>query len=126
MMTTKNNGPLLKNYTYDRVRSFVELGLPGLGAFYFALSQIWGLPYGEEVVGTLAALTTLLGIFVVISRKQYNEDGPAFDGTMRVLEDDAERSLYSLDVDTPLEKLPKQKEIRLRVAPQKEAPDLDS
>ena len=36
--------------------------LPALGTLYFALAGIWGLPYGEQLVGTITAIDTFLGV----------------------------------------------------------------
>ena len=47
--------------------------LPALGTLYFALASIWGLPYGEQVVGTVTAIDTFLGVILGISTMQYNK-----------------------------------------------------
>ncbi len=39
----------------------------------FALAGIWGLPYGEQVVGTITAVDTFLGVLLGISSAQYNK-----------------------------------------------------
>ena len=56
---------------YQILKYVAQIALPALGAFYFALSQIWGLPYGEQIVGTIAALDTLLGVLLGISTYNY-------------------------------------------------------
>ena len=43
------------------------------GTLYFALAGIWGLPYGEQVVGTITAVDTFLGVILGISTSQYNK-----------------------------------------------------
>ena len=43
------------------------------GTLYFALAQIWHLPYGEEIVGTITAIDTFLGVVLEISTIQYNK-----------------------------------------------------
>ena len=58
---------------YDILKYVALIALPALGTFYFALSQIWGLPCGEEVVGTIAAIDTLLGALLGISTYKYNQ-----------------------------------------------------
>lgn len=63
----------LSDKTYDILKYIAQIALPALGAFYFALSQIWGLPYGEQIVGTIAAVDTLLGVLLGISTYQYNK-----------------------------------------------------
>lgn len=60
--------------TYDILSWIAKYFLPALGSLYFALSQIWGLPYGEEIVGTLTALDTFLGVILGISKFQYDKE----------------------------------------------------
>ena len=63
----------LTNLTYDRLKWIQRYLLPAAGTLYFALSGIWGLPYGEEILGTFAALTTFLGVILGLSDVAYNE-----------------------------------------------------
>ena len=49
--------------------------LPALGTLYFTLAGIWGLPYGEQIVGTVTAIDTFLGILLGISTYQYTKHG---------------------------------------------------
>jgi hypothetical protein len=68
----------MSSKVYDILKYIAQIALPALGAFYFAISQIWGLPYGEQIVGTIAALDTLLGVLLGISTYNYykgNDNG---------------------------------------------------
>ena len=68
----------MSNKTYDILKYVAQIVLPALGTLYFALSQIWKLPYGEEIVGTITAVDAFLGAILKISSNQYNktkEDG---------------------------------------------------
>lgn len=67
----------LSNTTYDILKWITQLLLPALGTLYFALAGIWGFPYGEEIVGTLVAVDTFLGVCLGISTAKYNKDGTA-------------------------------------------------
>ena len=58
---------------YDVLKYIAQIALPAIGALYFALSQIWGLPYGEEVVGTITAVDAFLGALLGISTMLYNK-----------------------------------------------------
>lgn len=60
----------MSNKTYDILR-IVQIIVPAIGAFYFAVANIWGLPYGEQVTATCAALVTLLGVCLKISSVRY-------------------------------------------------------
>ena len=64
---------MLSNRAYDTLKWIAQIVLPALGALYFGLSSIWGLPYGEEVVGTIAVVDTFLGALLGISTAQYNK-----------------------------------------------------
>ncbi len=63
----------LKNKTYDVLKWLALYLLPALGTLYFALSGIWGLPYGEQVVGTITAADTFLGVLLGISSASYKK-----------------------------------------------------
>lgn len=59
---------------YDILKWVALIFIPALGTLYFAISAIWGLPYGEEIVGTLTAVDTFLGALLGISTYQYNKE----------------------------------------------------
>ena len=64
----------LSNLQYDFMKWLALLFLPAVATLYFALSSIWGLPYGEEVVGTITALDTFLGAILGITTNAYKRD----------------------------------------------------
>lgn len=61
----------ISNKAYDIMKYIAQIVLPALGTFYFAIASIWGLPYGEQIVGTITALDTLLGALLMLSTSQY-------------------------------------------------------
>ena len=63
----------MNNKTYDILKWIAMYLLPALGTLYFALAGIWGFPYGEEIVGTITALDTFLGVILGISTVQYHK-----------------------------------------------------
>lgn len=63
----------LSNKVYDTLKWVAMYLLPALGTLYFALAGIWGLPYGEQIVGTITAVDTFLGVMLGISSAQYNK-----------------------------------------------------
>ncbi|MBO7449052.1 MAG: phage holin [Clostridiales bacterium] len=65
---------LLSNKVYDILVWVVQVILPAVGTLYFTLSQIWGLPYGEQIVGTITAVATCLGAILKISNAKYKKD----------------------------------------------------
>lgn len=63
----------MSNKIYDTLKYIAQVILPAAGTLYFALAGIWGFPYGEAVVGTIAAVDTFLGVALGISTAQYNK-----------------------------------------------------
>ena len=63
----------LSNRTYDILKWVAQYFLPASGTLYFALASIWGLPYGEQIVGTITAVDTFLGVVLGISTAQYKK-----------------------------------------------------
>ena len=63
----------LSNQVYDVLKWIAQYFLPAIGALYFALSTIWGLPYGEQIVGTITAVDACLGVILGISTATYNQ-----------------------------------------------------
>ena len=64
----------MSNNVYDVLKWITQLLLPALGTLYFALAGIWGFPYGEQIVGTLVAIDTFLGVILGISTQKYNAE----------------------------------------------------
>lgn len=58
---------------YDILKWIALVVLPAIGTLYFALSGIWGFPYGEQIVGTITAVDTFLGAVLGISSINYNK-----------------------------------------------------
>ena len=65
----------LSDSNYDWLKWVAQIFLPACGTLYFALSKIWHLPFGEEVVGTITAIDAFLGALLGISTKLYYKAG---------------------------------------------------
>ena len=63
----------LSNEQYDTLKWVALIALPAAGTLYFTISQIWGLPYGEQIDGTITAVDTCLGALLGLSSNTYNE-----------------------------------------------------
>ena len=93
----------MSDSAYDFLSSLVKYILPALGTLYFTLAQIWGLPYGEQVVGTIVAVTTALGIMIGISKKNYDNEPYQFDGEIIVDTDADGNSDLTLAAGRPVD-----------------------
>ena len=68
----------MSDKVYDILKWIALYLLPAVGTLYFALAGIWNFPYGEQVVGTITAVDTFLGVILGISSAKYSaqsEDG---------------------------------------------------
>ena len=63
---------MFSNRTYDILKAIALYWLPALGTLYFALASIWGLPYGEQIVGTITAIDNFLGAILGLSKNRYD------------------------------------------------------
>lgn len=61
------------NKVYDVLKYLTQIVIPATATLYFALAGIWGFPYGEQIVGTLTAIDTFLGVCLGISTMQYKK-----------------------------------------------------
>jgi uncharacterized membrane protein YuzA (DUF378 family) len=61
----------MSNKVYDILKWIAMVVLPALGTLYFALAGIWGFPYAEQIVGSITAIDTFLGIILGISSASY-------------------------------------------------------
>ena len=67
----------LSDKAYSILKWIALYLLPALGTLYFALSGIWGLPYGEAIVGTITAIDTFIAAILGISSANYNKANEA-------------------------------------------------
>lgn len=65
----------MSNETYDTLKEFAQVWLPALGTLYFALAQLWNLPFPAEIVGTITAVDAFLGAILHISTESYKKEG---------------------------------------------------
>lgn len=65
---------IMSNKVYDVLKFVAQIVLPALATFYLTLAGIWGLPFGEQVSGTIMAIDTLLGAVLMISSNKYNKE----------------------------------------------------
>lgn len=81
---------------YDVLKFIAQVGLPALGTLYFTLAGLWGLPSAEEVVATIVAIDTFLGVILQISSASFNAETAT--GTLRVT-DTEDKKTFGLELD---------------------------
>lgn len=62
----------MSSKTYDTLK-FIALAVTPLITFLCSVVNIWGIPYGQQITATLAALDTLVGAIVVIAKSMYDK-----------------------------------------------------
>lgn len=67
----QDKNPILKNKHYDVIKWIALIFLPALGTAYFSIAQLWGLPYAEQVVGTIVIVEVFAGTLLQVSSKRY-------------------------------------------------------
>lgn len=76
--------PLLTNRMYDVLKFITQILLPAAGTLYFTLATIWGLPNADQVVGTIVAADTFLGVLLGLSTSAYNKSDAKYDGGINI------------------------------------------
>lgn len=93
-----------KVYTYGKW--IVQVFMPAIMTFYAALAGLGVAPYGELVIGVMAAVTTLIGSLLQISNSNYQGDG-----TLKLTTDDDSDDDYILELDSEVADLANKKSI---------------
>lgn len=112
-MSHVQSTPIFSGPTYDVIKQIAQYWLPASGALYFALASIWGLPYGEQVVGTITAVDIFLGVLLGISKSQYDKSDERFDGALNV--DHMADDEFQLEFKQELPRLANQDTVTLKV-----------
>lgn len=68
----KKSWILSTNY-YDVLTWIAQIFLPALAALYLAMAGFWSLPFSEQVVGTIMALDTFLGLLLGFSTAEFHK-----------------------------------------------------
>lgn len=64
----------MSNKIYDVLKFIAQIVLPAMATLYVSIASLWGLPYPEEISGTIMAIDTFLGAVLMISSNQYYKD----------------------------------------------------
>ena len=63
----------MSNKVYDVLKFIAQIVLPAIATLYVTLAGIWGLPFSEQIGGTVMAVDTFLGEILMLSSKNYNK-----------------------------------------------------
>jgi hypothetical protein len=64
---------MMSNKLYDVLKWVALVALDAVGLFYSAISGIWGLPFGDEVLATCTAMSLFIGALIGVSSANYKK-----------------------------------------------------
>lgn len=105
---------VLSDAMYKKLKWTATIVLPAAGTLYFAIAEIWGLRYGQQVLGTLIAVQAFFGVVLGVSSNAYRNSDVRFDGEINVSET-PDKTIYSLDLKHDPEELNKKDEAVFKV-----------
>lgn len=115
--------PFLSEKTYKALKQLAMIWLPALAVLYTSLAALWHFPYVLEIVGTITAVDTFLGVLLGISTKQYNNSDARFDGTLNVTQTQ-DGQFHALQLNAgQYESLPTKDAVVLKVRPETLPPE---
>ena len=65
----------MSNKVYDFLKWIAQIFLPATATLCFALASVWGIPYSEQIVGTITAVDAFLGVLLGVSSAKYANSG---------------------------------------------------
>lgn len=63
----------IPNKLYDILKWVALICLPATAVLYGVLANTWKLPYGEEIVMTINAVATFIGVLIGVSTIGHNK-----------------------------------------------------
>lgn len=83
----KPKDPVLSNKLYDFLKFLAQVLLPAAATAYAGVAALWGWGAVTQIVGTIVAVDTFLGVVLAFLTQQYNNSDAPYDGTIHVTED---------------------------------------
>jgi hypothetical protein len=108
---------------YDFLKFLAMIVLPAFATLYFTLAGIWDLPKAQEVVNTIIAVDTFLGVVLQISTAKYDSKRV---GDIEVQELESGSKTYSLNLEGQPEEIEKVDEARFKVVKKEKKKPLPS
>lgn len=92
------NSPIFGENTYDKLKFVAQILLPALASLVFGLTELWELPYGLNLVGTITLIDTFLGVILGVSNAQYKRGITRGEIVINEAEETAKLALNSADL----------------------------
>jgi len=111
------NSILLNDKVYNVLKHVAAIGLPAAAALYYALAQIWHFSHPGQIMATISAVNTFIGIVVGVSNIQYNNSDSKYDGDLQVVDSSDKKKTFALAFNEDPQNLDQLDEVRLKVKP---------
>ena len=72
-MEEKTGFLIMPNTLYDVLTWIGQIVIPALGVLYATLAETWGLPYGDQILKTTAAITVFANAILKYARAKYKK-----------------------------------------------------
>lgn len=112
---SNNIQPILNNKTYDVLKWIAQILLPAIGALYFGIATIWGLPNSEQVVGTITVIDAFLGAILGLTSISYQKSDAKYHGSIEMEEKSTGAKVFSLQLKDEPESLETMDEVTFKI-----------
>lgn len=110
---------IFSDKVYKILKYLTQIALPAVATLYFTISNLWGLPYTEQIMGTITAIVTCLGVLLGVGTYRYNKNDGGTDGSIIIEDgDDISGSSY-VQFDKELTNIIHKPQIKLNVVKEK-------
>lgn len=110
-----SQGFILGKKLYDRLKFIALVLLPAFSTLYFSLGGVWNLPNVTEVIGSITAVDTFLGVLLGLSTKAFNKSPLKYDGAIVITEPEEGKVLYSLELNGAPEDLTSMQQVVFKI-----------
>lgn len=114
---TPSKNPILSDRWYTILEWVARVLLPAVATFYAAVGALWGWDNVTQVVGSIVAFDTFLGLFLGLAQRSYDASSQKFDGNMIVMNSADGGKTFSLELDKNPDELASMDKITFKVQP---------
>lgn len=115
--TTPSKNPILSDRAYTILEFVARVVLPGLATLYLAVAGLWGVENGPQVVGTIVAVDTFLGLFLGLAQRSYDNSVAKYNGSIDISDTPGAPSVFTLNLDTHPDDLANMSQVTFKVNP---------
>lgn len=113
--TTPEITILVSSRTYDNLKTVVQLVIPTIAVVYYVCAVIWNFSNARFVLGVFVSTLLLLGVFLRIAKKIYNDSDAQYGGSIEIEQTPDGKKLYSLVLNGDPEEIDKMTSVIFKV-----------